>query len=412
MKNHKFDIEYNKWIRQVDVEDDNSVWEEIQDELDFIETWDNISTQLDAVKPQKGKVIKMKYMKFVAAAAAFILLMFLPVKYFNEQAIQPSFMSEQQNTGVNPQEESIPDEVSPSRKEKADMDLAKIAEIEAPPVISNLQKPSAHLTVNDPTALTGSKDSEDTVFNDEQIVFDKIQSHSFDSDSLIAINNPPPTNFQEKQNSVVSEPGKVAGVSVRVVDLGLLYGYKNTWLLNYETLNGLNPSKLGRTIPAFHQDIGASSTLEFNKQHLFGLEFFWKSETGQNYQQYINANFVDRKINLNYIKFQAFYIRDYNKIPGQVLLGGYIAKLTLAREMQGNTIISVNDNYRNLDYGLIAGYQLNIDFKNTIIVKPGIRVNYNLMNIFEGNEVIPAHLKKTRKLAASFNISLSYRFSN
>lgn len=412
MKNHKFDIEYIKWLRQVDVEEDNAVWEEIQYELDFIETWDNISVRLDEVKPQKGKVIQMKYVKSVAAAAAFILLMLLPVKYFNEQAVQPSIISEQQNSGVNPQEEFISDEASPLRKEKADMDLAKMAEIEAPPVIRNLKKPSAHLADSDPTALAEDKDFEDSVFNDEQMVFDKIQSRSFDADSLIASNNPPAANFPEKQTSVVSESGKASGVSLRVVDLGLLYGYKNTWLLNYETLNGLNPRKLGRTIPAFHQDIGASSTLEFNDQHLFGLEFFWKSETGQNYQQYINANFVDRQINLNYRKFQAFYIRDNNKIPGQVLLGGYIAKLTLAREMQGNTMFSVNDNYHNLDYGLLAGYQLNIALRNKIIIKPGIRVNYNLMNIFEGDDVIPAYLKKTRKLAASFNTFLSYRFSN
>jgi hypothetical protein len=104
------------------------------------------------------------------------------------------------------------------------------------------------------------------------------------------------TKSTEPQVSIISEPIESSGLSFRVAEVGLVYGYKNTWLLNHETFNGLNPGKLGTTLPTFNQDIGVASSLILNNRHLFGLEFLLKSGTGQNYQQYINASYVDRSI--------------------------------------------------------------------------------------------------------------------
>ncbi|PKP36275.1 MAG: hypothetical protein CVT98_08445, partial [Bacteroidetes bacterium HGW-Bacteroidetes-15] len=97
MTRSKFDIEYNKWLQQVDVEEGDNVWNEIQDELDFMETWDNISAKLDEVKPQKGRVVPMRFLKLLAATAAILLIMFLPVRYIIDQANQPTNISELSN---------------------------------------------------------------------------------------------------------------------------------------------------------------------------------------------------------------------------------------------------------------------------------------------------------------------------
>jgi hypothetical protein len=94
MKKSRFDIEYNKWLQQVDVVEEDSVWNEIQDELDFMETWDNISAKLDEIKPQKGRLIPMNYLKKLAKAAAILLLVFLPVTHFLREANQPPVISE------------------------------------------------------------------------------------------------------------------------------------------------------------------------------------------------------------------------------------------------------------------------------------------------------------------------------
>jgi len=137
-----------------------------------------------------------------------------------------------------------------------------------------------------------------------------------------------------------------------------------------------------------------------------------KSEAGQNYEQYINASYLRKNIQLDYSKLQGYYIWYRGRIPGQLLTGGYLARLNLGEENKGDEIITVSDNYSNYDYGLMVGYQLTIFLQDKIIVRPGFRLSYNLVNVFRGDELTPGYLKDTRNFAAGFKISLSYRFSN
>ncbi|MDD2197571.1 MAG: hypothetical protein PHE03_13840 [Bacteroidales bacterium] len=408
MTSGKFDIEYNKWLKQVDVDASDSVWNEIQDELDFIETWDNISSQLDVVKPQKGRIIAMKYLKPFAAVAAVILLMLLPVKYLTDQVIQPIIISEQHKE-ESKIEELILDETTPIKKRQEGIAKLHAAEVDIPTANTHHKNTLSASSENRLAELVEIEDAEDTALANERIAFDRLQTRPFAYNDFLATNDVVLPKKQVKKTHTYSEPKKSSDFTFRVVEIGLVYGYKNTWLLNHETFNGLDPKRLGNTLPTFHQDIGASSTLEFNNRHQVGLEFLWKSETGQNYQQYINASFVDKNINLNYLKFQAFYYWNSRKIPGHAILGGYIARLDMAEEQLEKTRFNIDDNYTNLDYGLLAGYQFNFALSNRVIIKPSVRVTYNLINIFSGDDIMPSHFKKTKNLAASFNVSLSYR---
>lgn len=411
MTKSKFDIEYNKWLRQLDVEVDDAIWNGIQDELDFIETWDNISAELDKVKPKKARVIPMQFLRVIAAAAAILLLMVLPVRYIIEQVTRPDVVAEQ-IMEQEQQADGLPGEESPVINGERDERDANYFEVDVPFVDPPSQNPFTDFPGPDLAASIERNELEDSVSINEKMVFEKITPRSFNVDNLLASNADMLENKSGKPSTFLTWSEKSSGAAFRVVELGLVYGYKNTWLLNHETFNGLDPARMGNTLLTFHYDLGASTKVEFNNQHLVGLEFFWKSEAGQNYQQYINASFVERRIHLDYRKFQAFYIFPQTRIPGQLLLGGYIAKLTLAEEQQENALFRVDDSYRNLDYGLMAGYQLQVSLGNSFNLHPGFRVNYNLLNIFEGDDITPARFKKTRNLAASFNVSLSYRFSN
>lgn len=408
MTNDRFDIEYKKWLAQVEVGEDDSVWNEIQDELDFMETWDNISAQLDVVAPQKSKVVIMKFLKPLAAAAAIILLMLLPIKYFTDETIQPAIISEQR-TEDNEINELKSDKIASTKEDKKEI---SVIENNIPPTTGTHQTTSTYISENRLTGFIETKDTDNTSLDsdNEAIIVNRIPSRPFNSNLLLASNNAILPEFTEYQTPIYSEENQSSGFHFRVVELGLVYGYKNTWLLNHETLNALDPTKLGSALPTFHHDIGASTTIEFNKRHQVGLEFLWKSETGQNYQQYINASYIDKNIDLTYTKLQTFYYWNSKKVPGQAILGGYVARLSMAEELQEKTRYSVNDSYSEFDYGLLVGYQFNIALKNRINIKPSLRVNYNLVNIFKGDEIIPAHFKRTKNLAASFNISVSYRF--
>ncbi|MFO7575729.1 MAG: hypothetical protein R6W67_11300 [Bacteroidales bacterium] len=410
MTKSRFDIEYNKWLQQVNVEEEAAVWNEIQDELDFIETWDNISVKLDEIMPQKGSMVPTRYLMILAAAAAIILIMLLPIRYFVEKASPPTIISELSEEN-DEKKELISDDTSHVTEPMEKVKVAQMIINEIPPVDKSNRNLSASLSGNELAPIIASKDLEDTVLSKEKPVLHGIKNLPFDTDIILTSRNAILTKLIETEVSIISEPIESSGLSFRVAEVGLVYGYKNTWLLNHETFNGLNPKKLGNTLPTFHQDMGVTSSIELNNRYLFGLEFLWKSGNGQNYQQYINASFVDRSINLDYLKLQAFYFWEIDRFQGQAIVGGYFARLTMAEEKQAKTRFSVEDSYSDLDYGLLAGYQFNIALKNKVIFKPGFRVSYDLVNIFEGNDITPSHFKKTRNLAASFNISFSYRFN-
>jgi len=432
MKGSKFDMEYNEWLHQIDVGEEDSVWEGVQDELDFMETWDNISTELDVVMPPQGSTVAIKYLKPFVAAVTVILLMLVPVKDISDQAVQPVIVSEQP-TEVSKTELLIPDETIPVKVGKKEAAGTRIAAVDLPPEEPLAKNSSSIVLGNSLIALVESenvkdapeikatdlkrvepqliqnKNVENAAVNEKGILIDRIQPLTFNYNDLLAGYNPASSNFMKKRSSTYPEQESPAGFSIRIADFGLVYAYKNTWLLNYETRNGLDPEKLGNTLPTFHQDIGVTTTLEFNKRYRVGMEFLFKSEAGQNYQQYINASFVDKNINLNYLKFQTFYYLKSKKIPGNAIVGAYIARLATAEEQLANTKFSIGQNYTRLDYGLLTGYQFNIALGNRLMIKPGVRVNYNLNNIFKGDDIMPGHFKKTRNLAASFNVTLTYR---
>lgn len=409
MKRNKLDIDYSQWVRELEVTKNDSVWEEIQDELDFIESWDKISAKLDEIKPLPNKPVSMKYRKTLIAAAAMILIILIPFRLLNEQANQLNISSELNNETVNKKvlTDSKPKFVT---NEKEKPETIQPAATEIPPAKDPHRIQQSKLSNKQSITTIESKDAEDTVFSMEEFSMHEMQNLPLSTNIFSARTNDIPINTIEPQLNNNSKPVESSNFSFKIAEVGLVYAYKNTWLLNYETRNGLNPEKLSQTLPTFHQDIGLSTTLAFNNQHLFGLEFFLKSKTGQNYQQYINASFVERNINLDYLKLQGFYIRNFQKVPGEVIFGGYFASLTMAEEQREKIKINMNNNYNNHNFGLLAGYQFNIAFENNITVKPSLRLNYNLNNIFKGDDLTPGYLKNTKSFAASFNLSLSYRF--
>lgn len=410
MTKDNFDIEYNKWLRQVEVSEESAVWERIEDELDFMETWDNISGHLDAVAPQKERIVPMRFVKILSAVAAVLLLLLLPVKHLLNEDIHP-IVSSEQLVEMGEEKPSGSETVILSQTDKTEIgDSEREEPVDLTISILTL---AYTIDIDDNTKeIEGAVDFNTIVIDEisEIDAVEKISSLPFNSNLYLASNHIVVPEFFQTPIPINSEPEKSSGFHFRVLDVGLVYGYKNTWLLNYETYNGFNPTKLGNTLPTFHQDIGASSTFQFNNKYKVGVEFLWRSEVGQNYQQYINASFIDRSINLTYSKLQAFYHWNGKKFRGEAVFGGYLARLSMAEEIHEETRFIVDNNYTNMDYGLVAGYQYSIALGNAIVLKPGVRVNFNLINIFKGDDMMPSRFKRTNNLAASFNISLSYRF--
>ncbi len=433
MSSNKFDTDYLKWLQQLDVEEDDTVWEKIQDELDFIETWDNISSELDRINPPTHRLVSKPYINYISAAAAVILLLLASVFYFREYVknpiqSEPILAEEKQiekeiNTSseIN-REDHSEDSASESRSGqevsafhgKAKKEYRSVLFSENKENIDNKETAQYIKTAEDieNKEITGNIDEKGNEYASERIEkpgIAEIQNLRPEIKDLLASNAGDLSSAVITPDLPVTGSGRTSKPFLRISDVGVSYSYKNTWLLNYETINGLNPRKLGNTLLTFHQDMGVLSTIAIKDHHNIGLEFFWRSETGQKYQQYIDASYVNRNIKLDYFKFQSYYIWDHRSIPGRIIIGGYIGKLKMAVDVQGGIMFNVNDRYRNLDYGLLLGHQYNMLLKNKIFISPGFRVNYDFINIYQGDVEAFNPFKKTNKLAACINIAISYR---
>ena len=478
MSQDKFDKDYYNWLRKVEVTEADSVWEDVQYELDFADTWSSISRELDRVAPVSSGLLQGSLMKTAVIATTMLFLLIVPAKRLDDPGAPRELitLSDVPLTGnmdaspvvkipveqSTPQFESSPEMATESIQ--TDMPAKKsIAETNGKITTTEkiaIEKPSVIITTPDvyaeETGISIVPESSGIAWPADPSPPDPLHDDSQgertgkEALSKLILSEKPterlekldPGNFRVhpalvfnniNNRKIISDinrehmvtrftipfsfvPGSYNSSSPRsslkLMDLGIIYSYKNTWLINYETLNGLNPEKLGNTLPTFHKDIGISSTFLLKERHYMGLDFMIKSEAGQNYEQYINASYLRRDIQLDYSKLQGYYIWYRGRIPGQLLTGGYLARLNLGEESLRDETITISDNYRNYDYGLMVGYQLTLFLQNKIIVRPGFRLNYNLVNVFRGDELTPGYLKDTRNFAAGFMISLSYRFSN
>jgi hypothetical protein len=477
MSRSKFDIDYYNWLRKVEVTEADSVWEDIEYELDFADTWKSISKELDRVAPVSSGLLQGSLLKTAVVATTMLFFLLVPSKRVDDPGIRQQDiikLSDAPPTGnmdASPMI-NLPDEQGPAQYEsavkkpveqggeqggvetvqkdvvvkKSTAETTGMAAVEQQPVKMAAADVPAENSETIIEAESGEKTTPAVPLNDdnriEQPDIEVLSKSVLPETRTEDLKKSDPDNLMMKPSQVFNNINNRKTISdiypwskansfivpfnhtpdsynsssprstLRLVDMGIIYSYKNTWLINYETLNGLNPEKLGNTLPTFHKDIGISSTLLLRERHLIGLDLMIKSEAGQNYEQYINASYLRRNIQLNYSKLQGYYIWNRGRIPGQLLTGGYLARLYLGEESRGEEIITISDNYSNYDYGLMVGYQLNIFLQNKLIVRPGFSLNYNLVNIFRGDELTPGYLKDTRNVAAGFKVSLSYRFSN
>lgn len=426
MTREGFDNEYLKWLQQLDVGESDSAWEAIENELDKVETWTRINKELDRIMPPVKKIIPLPIIRLAGVAAAIIFIISVPLfLVLKKDRISPVLLkgviSETFTSGSTP-DDLIPHVQGGTSADDSSVNILndhvsfpRIAEIKNGREIS----PTGHgLNPHDGEVITASEEME--IFSkpgEEKVATKRSEADVFRITGIpIEIEMRPLSGYDSIMDLVAfetysgSRSGMNNGRFFRIHDAGFVYSYKNTWLLNYETWNGLNPAKLGNTLPTFRHDFGITSAISLKNKYLVGFEFFWMSGAGQDYQQYINASFVDRKISLNYFKLQAWYQWDHKKIPGSTIVGGYFARLEMAKETQGIQEFNVIDDYRDHDYGLVLGYQLNMPLINNIAINPGVRLSYNLMNMFKGHNGITNVFKSTNSFSVGINMSLTYNF--
>lgn len=416
MSRETFESQYRTWLDQLDEEVDASVWENVQDELDLAEVWQNVSTRLEAVDyPTLSKGAWLSRLG-VLVAALLLLPIYSPDVPGTTEKLLPAggnLVASRENGGAK---------AGPV----AGAERASEHDLTAKPVLSAVsgkafaEEKSRGLSDSAPLPFSRAAGR-------PQELRTLTAGSSFEAAGPLVAQLQPsiyPVQLKRLQamraDSLLRASAEAAGAqsdSLRekpaqnkfsITEAGMIIGYNNTWLLNNETFTGLNPEKLNNTLATYAKQIGVQVTFALKRRPLLGLDFYWTSPIGQNYQRYSNASYMRKDILLDYRKVQLFYIWQPDRFPGQFLLGAYLAHLKTARETLDGFESNQRNHYRKLDYGLLWGYELDLQVHHRLSLKPGLRINYNLQNTFLGDEITPAQFKRTRSLAAGLHIGISY----
>lgn len=449
-------IAYKTWVENLQEPAPEGAWNAIADQLDIDATWDNISETLDlddvwqnveAELPQAVPVSTpgIRFPKLFWAAAALILLtLTTPVSDkigdTNKQSQSEVKQSEtkivdQTDEITNNQPESIvithnravtnsvnkkSSEIKSALKPRNQKTLTH-AQVTDNNDVSNVLinqsgNNSAVVLASEPIVIPDDTTTQRSVLIPEALITKPVFLISQEADTLATEQKIEKDSLQtviaktETQDSVQNhEPNRAKW------QIGVIGSIKNTWLINPETTNGLKRSSLNATRVTFGKEFGVTLQRSIGGASDIQFEYYFYSQIGQRYHEYINALYQTKDIRLRYQKFQVVYrtriFRKYNA-PALYALGGIrVSRLTLADTSIGDESQVVTQEYQPWDYGFILGGEAEFNLNKKLLLVSGLRASYGLRNIYLGTNQAPAEFNKTHTASLGLVLGLKYRIN-
>lgn len=392
-----------------------SVWENIQDDLDIDNSWEEISRRLDS------RARLMNGLR--AAAAAGILVLALAGVY-------RQFLTQEQPGENTSLAEGRREESSAGQKESTQVDAGdRQLPDEQATVIQGDDQPAVRHT--DGTQQQKEADRTDQV--KEVIKEDESEKRTL-------------TAATERQYMAATDMKEAAGIpSMNIpgsINTDIIYdqagntgqGMKkikkafkkfyigstgqlaNTWLVNQKTISGFKSTSLVSTNPSFGSDFGVYAGTGLTENIDLQMDLNILAQNKQEYNEYMNGNYVTSNMQFNYSRLGLslrYFINSVNFMQGEHALnmGPYIAYLHNASQDIDSETIYITDNYNTLDYGLQAGYEYVFPLVENLGLGTGFRAYYGLNNIYAGNERIPDYLNATNNASVNITLSLKYLLS-
>ena len=416
-------------FNQLNQEEVDEIWEEISTEMDMDEVWNGISSDLDTVMP-----VDSGYSIIVKSIAVVLIILFgmIPVQkiLLDSHDDQPDkFIEKKQNeqpaemiTKNKPMDsnkgEMVKGDISPALRssidKSEDSNKAIPKEKYRTDLIQGSSIPVSREVISTILAPSGMADSNLVVFP-EIIPIEKFSiSPALFPYDLKKINLFSKTDFD---SLTINYNPSTAGFSLPSIDRGRISGgfitlFKNTWLLNHETLNGFKSESLTTTEIVFFPDAGLSLSYSLNKTWLLQADVFFSSNTGQEYLKYIYGHYSRKKITLNYstmdlsVKYK--FSGSGNFIPRSsinALAGGYISFLHYAYQKINTDLENIGSQYGKFDFGVRLGGEFELQIFNQLSIAPGLFLSIGIPNIYKGTGNIPGYFRKTHNGSAEFHLA-------
>lgn len=413
----------------------DEIWNEISTDMDLGEVWNDISSDLDIVMPvDSGSGIILK----TVAAVLIILIGMVPVKKAipdskisqpdilienkqNDQPAEPIIKNKSVDSNIGARAKG---DISPALKrsltEKGDANKPALAESDKINLTREPPKPVSNEFVSQVSAASGMAEA-NLVISPDKISFEKssippalfhddlkmIKLFSVqDSDNLKIIDNSSGRGF----TLLPSDRGRVS--------VGLITMFKNTWLLNHETFDGLKSESLNSSEIVFFPDAGLSLNYSLNKAWLIQADGFLSSNTGQEYLEYLYGHYSRKKITLRYseialsVKYK--FTGSNQLLPRSsinVLAGGYFSVLNQANQKIGTDLENIGSQYKKFDFGIRVGSEFEFKIFDQLSLAPGIILSIGIPNIYKGTSTIPGYMIRTHNGSAEFQLAIYYHFN-
>lgn len=386
-------------------------WITITQRLDIEEVWRRVASRL-TVKEKRS--LWISYASMAAAVAGLIVTVGLATWIFfgwnQHPQIAKSDLEDVRETPQSSTKESISPVPEP--------------ELQVPEAIHEEHTPRLAIIEVPPQALSEEKDYL-MELNDGRHMYAPLASIST---SLLMMQNStifeglaaalPKEHilrYDDEQISLIPVPtdGDIFTLASGAFGVGFSAGIKNTWLFNNQTFLAIAGYNGHRTRVSIIPDLALNFRYQAAPRIEFEAGVSFSSNVAQSYEQYIYGRFSRKDISLNYFHGEVLanvisrrsWMLGQNSIRLNSTLGMYVASLNNATEAIAGEKFDVSNYYKNLDYGIILGQNVDIALPGNITFSPGLRVTWGIPNIHKRLPDSPEFMWR------SLNRSLELRFA-
>ena len=395
----KFTEWYKKQIESNPYDPPETVWNNIHDELDVDNVWQRISSSLQ--KEQRKELF------LYIAAAAVILLFFLLYPFqvqkshnIAENEINKNFTDleitakQDKLQDIFTHEDHLQESFKPKppaffSQENGKIYIASLPNKKSDEKTNTKKTPTKNELIKQETLLAG--------INTPQSQPNLAVYHSNQS-------NQKRTEEKEKKEF---EPRFYAGISGK---LG------RSWLLSNKTIYSITNSPYSSANPKEESSFGLFGGVKLSERWAFELGASFNGNKGQIYKEYMDGQLVNNQITLNYstlnMKGRYKFISKASNRPvsHNIVFGTYMGYLGNASQKIESSSSNIKSDYRNYDLGLIFGYEIDAQILPNYSLSTGIQIGPGLINIYKGNEALPASFNKTYNASIGINISVKRSF--
>ena len=365
-------------------------WDSIQNELDIDLVWNRLENKLDARKK------KLRMVPFSIAALLLLLLGIGSLMYvfiFRQDQLISDVQIASQDTGRTNQEDYTGEDLV-----QTDLPLASFRETQENTrvIIED------HLINYSGEMLTSESHSSRDPFEKMENIY-PISAE---------LSGPDVTNqlaqLQFSESEKITD--EVSGKSQISFYTGFSGHLANTWMMNNKTIEGLKKDEFTNTNATMGKNLGFILGTNITGRLGIQAEFYFISQSNQNYQEYQYGKYVSNQIGLDYYtmtllaKYQPKFLENHHRMMG----GGYIGFMKSATQDINGVNFNISDQYSGRDYGILLGYEYSLPVKERLYISTGIISKFGLSNVFSGDEYIPSYLNRTQNISFNFFLSLNY----